>query len=129
MFEAARDTGMDVIWDLWHYGWPDDLDLFSSHFIDRFVRFASEVVARLSDVDPRPPRICPINEISFFSWAAGEGGIFNPFQKGRGDEVKRQLGNDGTDITPGSPEDYASLIDKDERKWAQLVKASGVEPE
>jgi tripartite-type tricarboxylate transporter receptor subunit TctC len=45
------------------------------------------------------------------------------------DEVKRQLGNDGTDITPGSPEDYAALIDKDEKKWAQLVKASGVEPE
>ena len=45
------------------------------------------------------------------------------------DEVKRQLGNDGTDITPGSPEDYASLIDRDEMKWAQLVKASGVEPE
>ncbi|HKU07985.1 MAG TPA: tripartite tricarboxylate transporter substrate binding protein [Bradyrhizobium sp.] len=45
------------------------------------------------------------------------------------DVVKRQLGNDGTDITPGSPEDYAGLIDKDEKKWAQLVKASGVEPE
>jgi tripartite-type tricarboxylate transporter receptor subunit TctC len=45
------------------------------------------------------------------------------------DEVKRQLGNDGTEITPGSPEDYAALIDKDEKKWAQLVKASGVEPE
>jgi len=45
------------------------------------------------------------------------------------DEVKRQLGNDGTDITPGTPEDYAALIDKDEKKWAQLVKASGVEPE
>ena len=45
------------------------------------------------------------------------------------DEVKRQLGNDGTDVTPGSPEDYAALIDKDEKKWAQLVKASGVEPE
>jgi tripartite-type tricarboxylate transporter receptor subunit TctC len=45
------------------------------------------------------------------------------------DEVRRQLGNDGTDITPGSPEDYAALIDKDEKKWAQLVKASGVEPE
>jgi tripartite-type tricarboxylate transporter receptor subunit TctC len=45
------------------------------------------------------------------------------------DEVKRQLGNDGTDITPGSPEDYAALIDKDEKKWAQLVKVSGVEPE
>ena len=45
------------------------------------------------------------------------------------DEVKKQLGNDGTDITPGSPEDYADRIDKDEKKWAQLVKASGVEPE
>lgn len=45
------------------------------------------------------------------------------------EEVKRQLSNDGTDITPGSPEDYAALIDRDEKKWAQLVKASGVEPE
>ncbi len=45
------------------------------------------------------------------------------------DEVRRQLGNDGTDITPGSPEDYAALIDQDEKKWAQLVRASGVEPE
>ena len=45
------------------------------------------------------------------------------------EEVKRQLGNDGTDITPGSPEDYAALIDRDEKKWAQLVKVSGVEPE
>jgi tripartite-type tricarboxylate transporter receptor subunit TctC len=44
-------------------------------------------------------------------------------------EVKRQLGSDGTEITPGSPEDYADFIDKDEKKWAQLVKASGVEPE
>ena len=35
--------------------------------------------------------ISPINEISFFSWAAGEGGIFNPFAKHRGDEMKRQL--------------------------------------
>src|SRR5438270_8466040 len=45
------------------------------------------------------------------------------------DEVKRQLGADGTEITPGTPEDYADFIDKDEKKWAGLVKASGVEPE
>lgn len=44
-------------------------------------------------------------------------------------EVKRQLGNDGTEITPGTPEDYADFIDKDEKKWSQLVKASGVEQE
>jgi tripartite-type tricarboxylate transporter receptor subunit TctC len=45
------------------------------------------------------------------------------------DEVRRQLGADGTDITPGTPEDYAAFIDKDEKKWSQLVKASGVEQE
>jgi tripartite-type tricarboxylate transporter receptor subunit TctC len=45
------------------------------------------------------------------------------------DEVKRQLTQDGTEITPGSPEDYAAFIDKDEKKWSQLVKASGVEQE
>jgi len=45
------------------------------------------------------------------------------------DEVKKQLSNDGTEITPGTPEDYADFIDKDEKKWAGLVKASGVEQE
>jgi tripartite-type tricarboxylate transporter receptor subunit TctC len=45
------------------------------------------------------------------------------------DEVKKQLGLDGTEITPGTPEDYAAFIDKDEKKWSGLVKASGVEPE
>ncbi len=45
------------------------------------------------------------------------------------DEVKKQLALDGTDITPGTPEDYAAFIDKDEKKWSELVKASGVEQE
>ena len=45
------------------------------------------------------------------------------------DEVKRQLSNDGTEITPGTPEDYVDFIDKDEKKWSQLIKASGVEQE
>jgi tripartite-type tricarboxylate transporter receptor subunit TctC len=44
-------------------------------------------------------------------------------------EVKKQLGLDGTEITPGTPEDYADFIDRDEKKWSQLVKASGVEQE
>ena len=45
------------------------------------------------------------------------------------DEVKRQLTADGTEITPGTPEDYADFIDKDAKKWSELVKASGVEQE
>jgi tripartite-type tricarboxylate transporter receptor subunit TctC len=39
------------------------------------------------------------------------------------------LALDGTEITPGTPEDYADFIDKDEKKWSQLVKDSGVEQE
>jgi tripartite-type tricarboxylate transporter receptor subunit TctC len=45
------------------------------------------------------------------------------------DEVKKQLELDGTEITPSTPEQYADFIDADERKWSDLVKASGVEPE
>jgi len=44
-------------------------------------------------------------------------------------EVRKQLGLDGTEITPGSPEDYAAFIDKDEKKWSQLVRESGVDQE
>jgi tripartite-type tricarboxylate transporter receptor subunit TctC len=36
------------------------------------------------------------------------------------DVVKKQLALDGTEITPGTPEDYADFIDKDEKKWSQL---------
>lgn len=90
MLRAARDTGMQVIWDLWHYGWPDDIDIFSAAFVGRFARFAAEAAKHISEFD-RTPLISPINEISFFSWAGGEAGIFNPFATHRGDEVKRQL--------------------------------------
>jgi len=45
------------------------------------------------------------------------------------DEVKKQLALDGTEITFGTPEEYAAFIDRDEKKWAELVKASGVEQE
>jgi len=45
------------------------------------------------------------------------------------DEVRKQLAQDGTEITPCTPEEYADFIDKDEKKWSELVKASGVEQE
>jgi beta-glucosidase/6-phospho-beta-glucosidase/beta-galactosidase len=90
ILQAARDTRMQVIWDLWHYGWPDDIDIFSAAFVERFTAFAREAAKRISEFEPAP-LISPINEISFFSWAGGEGGIFNPFAKHRGDDMKRQL--------------------------------------
>jgi beta-glucosidase/6-phospho-beta-glucosidase/beta-galactosidase len=88
--DAACQTGTQVIWDLWHYGWPDDIDIFSPEFVTRFTNFATAAAEQLSKkIDA--PLICPINEISFFSWAGGDGGIFNPFARDRGNELKRQL--------------------------------------
>jgi beta-glucosidase/6-phospho-beta-glucosidase/beta-galactosidase len=90
IIDAAHETGMEVIWDLWHYGWPDDIDIFSAEFVTRFTAFAQAAAEQLSE-KIEVPLICPINEISFFSWAGGEGGIFNPFARHRGNEMKRQL--------------------------------------
>jgi hypothetical protein len=38
-------------------------------------------------------------------------------------------GSNRPEITPGTPEDYAGFIDQVEKKWSDLVKASGVERE
>lgn len=91
MVKAAEETGMQVIWDLWHYGWPDWLDIFSAEFVTRFARFASAFAVVLAEYSTDVPYLSPVNEISFFSWAGGDGGIMNPFVTGRGLELKRQL--------------------------------------
>lgn len=45
------------------------------------------------------------------------------------DDVKQRLTQDGAEPTPGTPEDYTAFIDKDETKWAVMVKASGAKEE
>ncbi len=88
---AAQETGIQIIWDLFHYGYPDDLDIFSPEFVERFARFSAATVGFLSNETDSTIFICPVNEISFFSWMAGEVGGFYPFACRRGDELKRQL--------------------------------------
>lgn len=88
---AARRTGIQVIWDYFHYGFPDDLDIFSPAFIERFSGFARAATQFLKTELGENLFICPVNEISFFSWIAGEKGIFYPCAKKRGNELKRQL--------------------------------------
>ncbi len=88
---AAKKTGIQVIWDLFHYGYPDDLDIFSDEFPVRFASFAEAFTKFLLNENRETPFICPVNEISFFGWVAGDVGAFYPFIRGRGDEMKRQL--------------------------------------
>jgi beta-glucosidase/6-phospho-beta-glucosidase/beta-galactosidase len=90
MLHAARDSGMQVIWDLCHYGWPDDIDIWSPAFVDRFSRFAAAAAKVVRD-EGGEPFYCPVNEISFWAWGGGDVAHFNPGCHGRGGELKRQL--------------------------------------
>lgn len=89
--EAAAQTGIQIIWDFFHYGFPDDLDIFTSAFVERFVAFSTATAKFLRSKSNRTLFICPTNEISFYAWVSGEVGAFYPFVRGRGDDLKKQL--------------------------------------
>jgi hypothetical protein len=73
MLEAAAETGVQVVWDMLHYGSPDRIDQGDPEFTQAFARFAAEAVRVHRSVTGTSPIICPINEISYFTWAAKSG--------------------------------------------------------
>lgn len=92
LVQAARRHDAGVIWDLCHYGWPGWIDIWSASFVARFAAFAASAALFLQEEAPDRPRwFCPINEISFWAWAGGDVEQMNPFARGRGGELKRQL--------------------------------------
>jgi beta-glucosidase/6-phospho-beta-glucosidase/beta-galactosidase len=73
MLEAAAAAGVQVVWDMLHYGSPDWIDQGDRDFIHAYSAFAAEAVSVHRSVTGTPPILCPINEISFFTWAAKNG--------------------------------------------------------
>jgi hypothetical protein len=88
---AARATGTQVIWDLCHFGWPDHIDLFGADFILSLASYGAAFAEWLANEMNGPAFFVPVNEISFFSWAAGDEGSMYPFVTGRGFELKTKL--------------------------------------
>jgi len=88
--EAAEAVGMDVIWDLFHYGSPDCIDQGAPDFPERFTDFAMAAVEVQQSVSKRPPVVCPLNEINFLSWAVDDG-YFPPVGPGQRGWFKDQL--------------------------------------
>ena len=88
---AAQASGTQVIWDLFHYGMPNGVDLFGASFVDRFADFAHAVAHVIASETDTIPWFVPVNEISFVAWAAGDVAYLNPFARGRGGEVKTIL--------------------------------------
>jgi beta-glucosidase/6-phospho-beta-glucosidase/beta-galactosidase len=96
MLHASHTTGTQVIWDLCHWGIPDDIDIFSAEFPLRFAAFAAAAATWIHAENLRAgftqaQVYCPINEISFWAWVGGDEQHFHPFGSGRGPELKRQL--------------------------------------
>lgn len=91
MLASAARRGTQMIWDLLHYGWPDDLDVWSPAFVDRFAAFARAAARLHRETTDAVPFWCPVNEISFLAWAGGDAAYLNPFARGRGFELKVQL--------------------------------------
>ncbi|WP_155263701.1 beta-glucosidase [Sphingomonas segetis] len=90
MLEAAEEAGVQVIWDLFHYGSPDCLDQGASDFPERFTHFALAALEVQQSVSDRPPLVCPLNEINFLSWAVDDG-YFPPVGPGERGWFKQQL--------------------------------------
>jgi hypothetical protein len=88
---TAKTHGIEVLWDLLHFGWPDHHDIFAAEWVDAFERFAVAAAELFRSEGELRPFIAPVNEISFLSWAGGDKAYINPHQKGRGGEMKAQL--------------------------------------
>lgn len=91
MLRAAQATGTEVLWDLLHYGWPDDLEIWRPAFVDRFARFCAAAARLVREETGAAPFYAPVNEVSFFAWGGGDAAYLNPFARGRGHELKVQL--------------------------------------
>ena len=89
--DAMNASKILPIWDLCHYGYPDDLDPFSDDFASRFAAYcraaAQYVVPRVRG----PHFFTPINEITFFSFCGGEWGWAAPYQCSRADRTRLLL--------------------------------------
>jgi hypothetical protein len=91
LLRAANQHGVQLIWDLMHFGWPSDVDVFAPAFPGRLARHARAFAAWLSAESDQPAMITPINEMSFLAWAGGDVRCMNPFASARGVELKVQL--------------------------------------
>lgn len=90
MLEAAEEAGLQVLWDIFHYGSPDHVDQKGPDFVAAYADFAAAAVEKHRQVTGRAPVVCPVNEISFFTWAV-ETDYFPPEGTPKGGWFKRQL--------------------------------------
>jgi len=92
MIDAADNLGIQQIWDICHFGFPDDLTPLHPQFTNRFVGLCKAFISfyRLHKPDGQVI-ITPINEVGFISWLGGEVAGTSPYAIHMGWDVKYAL--------------------------------------
>jgi len=92
MIKAAKAYGIQQVWDLCHFGYPDDLTPLHPMFARRFAALCKAFVEFYRSINPSETLIIiPINEVSFISWLGGEACGTAPYCNGFGWQVKYKL--------------------------------------
>jgi hypothetical protein len=91
LVRAARKYRVEVVWDLFHFGYPAGLNPLSADFASRFAEYCAACARYLRDRLQGTLWFTPVNEPSYFSWVAGEVGRFAPYISGRHYEFKVAL--------------------------------------
>lgn len=92
MMDAADHFKIQQIWDICHFGYPDDLSPLHPHFTKRFVSVCSAFISFYRKHKPLAPlMITPINEVGFISWLGGENGSTTPYARHMGWDIKYAL--------------------------------------
>lgn len=88
---AAERQGIQQIWDLIHFGYPDGLYPTHPHFCDRFAALCREFALFYKSVTSATLFVVPVNEISFLSWHSGDVRGTVPFAVNSGWDMKYHL--------------------------------------
>jgi beta-glucosidase/6-phospho-beta-glucosidase/beta-galactosidase len=90
MLQAAKEYGVQQIWDLSHFDFPERLDPLSGEFVDAYAEYSKRVIEVLRRYTAETLYIVPMNEPSFFAWMS-ECGLWSPFLGQNSYLFKRQL--------------------------------------
>ena len=88
---AAEEYGIQIIWDLCHFGYPDGIYPTHPHFHLRFVALCEAFALFHKSATTQQLFVVPINEISFLSWHSGDVRGTVPFAVNSGWDIKYHL--------------------------------------
>jgi beta-glucosidase/6-phospho-beta-glucosidase/beta-galactosidase len=92
MIDAGAKHNIQQVWDICHFGFPDDLSPLHPHFTARFKAICGAFVRYYRERYPMGALIVtPINEVSFLSWLGGDAAGTVPYCTGQGWQVKYAL--------------------------------------